>query len=196
MPKLTIINKDLQYIWAPKMKNMLLSIGKNVDCSKLSEFTKQAGDLLDSQELNFEGSVAVIDSYLSDNLKLFLEKTLNHMSNDLGMILDVLFFEKEIPKSTLQIVRCCERFSFLDKAEIILPTAKRPVETFKNIRFVGSDPISNIHRGLYFGLDRATLGSDGGIDGDTISGFEVIGDIEAFKSLQSTVKKELKSIAA
>lgn len=176
------------------MKKLVLSIGENIETKNISSILMNIEDDLDSEKIAFEGAITVYTKSIQEKYHKFFKNLVRYLSDDLGMILNVYFLQKDVSTNILDVVRTCDRYFFIEGAEIsnekevpahlINTKAGSPVESLPELRFIDFKKDLMNQRGLYFGLDKTSLMSECSITDDNISGCEVLGDVMAFNDMK------------
>lgn len=187
------------------MKKVILSLGVNIEINQISSLLMNIEKHLEKGEYAFEAAIAVFTNEVHEKYQKLFKSLVKYMSGDLGMIINVYFHSGKVSTSTLDIVENCDRFFFCEGCEIervndefiLSPEAaklnsklhpSKPAELVKELKYIGLEPGIMNQRSLYFGLDQSGLADDGLISDQLMSGYEVLGDVDAFYEMQNYVK--------
>lgn len=180
------------------MKHIVIAVGQNIEAKSFGSLIQKIEKYLDSGKYDFEGFIAVTENEpVPLRNRELLSNFIDYAESSLGMFFNVFFTRKNIPVSTLEIVKNCERFFFLEGAEVTQSESDplngcsmlsqkvfgtESVESVNALKFRGFDEFSfQDVRQVYFGLDKTEMVDSIGGGNEFQTEFEVFGDISSFK---------------
>ena len=186
------------------MKKIIIIIGDQFELSESKKITESLCKKVESGHYSFECDVYVTSISINDNHQIAIKLIINHMSRDLGFIINVHFLNEFVSTKILETVKSCDRFFFIEKAKITSSSLaefqsketqciedqiekSKSVRLIKELMYIDFRKDTLVQRGLYFDIKEDVYKKELLLVKECQLKFHIIGDKINFEKIISGI---------